>query len=118
VGSGILTKNEYQDGKPVLMREPKVFFIYDNAGEPVGINLFIGKRPSAFGNSTGGKQMLKWIQAGGGARLVMLVLHDDPVREYAYGHRRWSTRREGCYPYASALRRGQVQGLECDQHEE
>ena len=46
VGSSILTKYEYQDGKPVLMREPKVFFIDDNAGKPVGINLFIGKRPT------------------------------------------------------------------------
>jgi hypothetical protein len=29
--------------------------------------------------------MLEWTQAGDGARLMMLVLHDDPVREYAYG---------------------------------
>ncbi len=86
VGSSILTKYEYQDGKPVLMREPKVFFIDDNAGKPVGINLFIGKRPyAAFGNSPGDKQMLEWTQAGDGARLMMLVLHDDPAREYAYG---------------------------------
>lgn len=86
VGSSILTKYEYQDGKPVLMREPNVFFIDDNAGKPIGINLFIGKRPyAAFGNSPGDKQMLEWTQAGSGARLMMLVLHDDPVREYAYG---------------------------------
>ncbi|MGH7987535.1 MAG: HAD family hydrolase [Candidatus Binataceae bacterium] len=86
VGSSILTKYEYRDGKPVLMREPKVFFIDDNDGKPIGINLFIGKRPcAAFGNSPGDKQMLEWTQAGGGARLMMLVLHDDPVREYAYG---------------------------------
>jgi phosphoglycolate phosphatase-like HAD superfamily hydrolase len=86
VGSSILTKYEYQDGKPVLMREPKVFFIDDSAGKPVGINLFIGKRPyAAFGNSPGDKQMLEWTQAGDGARLTMLVLHDDPAREYAYG---------------------------------
>ncbi len=86
VGSSIMTKYEYQDGKPVLMREPKVFFIDDNAGKPIGINLFIVKRPyAAFGNSPGDKQMLEWTQAGDGARLMMLVLHDDPVREYAYG---------------------------------
>ena len=86
VGSSILTKYEYQDGKPVLMREPKVFFIDDNVGKPVGINLFIGKRPyAAFGNSVGDQQMLEWTQAGDGARLTMLVLHDDPAREYAYG---------------------------------
>ena len=29
--------------------------------------------------------MLEWTQAGEGARLMMLVLHDDAKREYAYG---------------------------------
>jgi phosphoglycolate phosphatase-like HAD superfamily hydrolase len=86
VGSSIVTKYEYQDGKPVLMREPKVFFNDNFGGKAVGINLFIGKRPyAAFGNSTGDQQMLEWTQEGDGARLMMLVLHDDPVREYAYG---------------------------------
>jgi len=86
VGSSILTRYELLNGKPVLMREPKVFFIDDKSGKPVGINLFIGKRPyAAFGNSTGDQQMLEWTQAGDGARLMMLVLHDDAQREYAYG---------------------------------
>jgi hypothetical protein len=86
VGSSILTKYEYQDGQPVLMGEPKVFFIDDFTGKAIGINLFIGKRPcAAFGNSAGDQQMLEWTQAGNGARLMMLVLHDDPEREYAYG---------------------------------
>ncbi len=86
VGSSVLTKYEYRDGKPVLLREPKVFFIDDKAGKAVGINLFIGKRPyAAFGNSTGDREMLEWTQAGGGMRLMMLVYHDDAVREYAYG---------------------------------
>lgn len=86
VGSSILTKYEYRDGKPVLLREPKVFFVDDKVGKPVGINLFIGKRPyAAFGNSTGDQQMLEWTQAGDGKRLMMLVYHDDKEREYAYG---------------------------------
>lgn len=86
IGSSILTKYEEQDGKPVLTREPKIFFINDHGGKPVGINLFIGKRPyAAFGNSTGDREMLEWTQAGAGIRLEMLVLHDDPSREYAYG---------------------------------
>ena len=38
-----------------------------------------------LGNSTGDQQMLEWTQAGDGARLMMLILHDDPEREYAYG---------------------------------
>jgi len=46
----------------------------------------IGRRPiAAFGNSTGDQQMLEYTGAGDGARLEMLVLHDDPAREYAYG---------------------------------
>jgi phosphoglycolate phosphatase-like HAD superfamily hydrolase len=86
VGSSIATKYEYRDGKPVLLRLPKVFFIDDHAGKPVGINLFIGKRPAAaFGNSTGDRQMLEWTGAGDGVRLMMLVYHDDAEREYAYG---------------------------------
>jgi hypothetical protein len=54
--------------------------------------MFIGKRAqAAFGNSgsadrkSGDAQMLEWTQAGDGARLMMLVLHDDAKREYAYG---------------------------------
>jgi len=86
IGSSIVTKYDHQDGKPVLMREPKVFFINDHAGKPTGINLFIGKRPTAaFGNSDGDRQMLEYTQAGKGMRLSMLILHDDEKREYAYG---------------------------------
>jgi phosphoserine phosphatase len=86
IGSSIVTKYDHQDGKPVLMREPEVFFINDHAGKPTGINLFIGKRPTAaFGNSDGDRQMLEYTQAGDGMRLSMLILHDDEKREYAYG---------------------------------
>jgi phosphoserine phosphatase len=86
VGSSIATKYEYQGGKPVLMREPKMFFLDDRAGKAIGINLFIGRRPhAAFGNSSGDREMLEWTGAGEGARLMMLVLHDDAEREYAYG---------------------------------
>jgi phosphoglycolate phosphatase-like HAD superfamily hydrolase len=86
VGSSIATKYESQGGRPVLMREPKVFFIDDKDGKAIGINLFIGKRPyAAFGNSGGDREMLEWTGAGDGARLMMLVLHDDAEREYAYG---------------------------------
>jgi phosphoserine phosphatase len=86
IGSSIETKYEMKDGKPVLMRLPKVHFIDDKAGKPVGINEFIGRRPiAAFGNSAGDRQMLEWTGAGGGARLMMLVFHDNAKREYAYG---------------------------------
>jgi len=86
IGSSIVTQYDYQDDVPVLMREPKVFFIDDKTGKAIGINLFIGKRPfAAFGNSGGDKEMLEWSGAGDGTRLMMLILHDDAEREFAYG---------------------------------
>jgi hypothetical protein len=46
----------------------------------------IGRRPyAAFGNSTGDRQMLEYTKAGKRPRLAVLILHDDAVREYAYG---------------------------------
>ncbi len=88
VGSSIKTKFEARDGKPVLVRLPEVNFLDDKAGKPVAINRHIGRRPiAAAGNSEGDRQMLEWTQAGGGARLMMLVHHDDAAREYAYGPR-------------------------------
>ena len=87
VGSAGATKYGYdKDGKPFLTKEPKLLLNDNNAGKPEGIHLMIGRRPhAAFGNSTGDQQMLEYTKAGDGARLSMLVLHDDKTREYAYG---------------------------------
>src|SRR5262249_11454044 len=73
-------------GKPFLTKEPKLLLNDNNAGKVEGIHLMIGRRPvAAFGNSPGDQQMLEYTTAGKGARLGMLVLHDDAKREYAYG---------------------------------
>jgi len=87
VGTAAATSYGYdKDGKPFLTKDPRVLLNDNNAGKPEGIYLMIGRRPvAAFGNSTGDRQMLEYTKAGGGARLSMLVLHDDAVREYAYG---------------------------------
>ena len=86
VGSSIKTKFEMRDGKPVLVRLPELNFNDDQGGKPVGINQHIGRRPiAAFGNSRGDKEMLEYTQGGSGARFMLLVLHDDAAREYAYG---------------------------------
>jgi phosphoglycolate phosphatase-like HAD superfamily hydrolase len=87
VGSAGGTTYGYgKDGKPMLTKEPKLLLNDDHAGKPEGIHLMIGRRPyAAFGNSAGDQQMLEYTKAGDGARLSMLVLHDDAKREYAYG---------------------------------
>jgi phosphoglycolate phosphatase-like HAD superfamily hydrolase len=87
VGTAGGVRYEYAtDGKPMLIKEPKLVLNDDNAGKPEGIHLMIGRRPYfAIGNSTGDRQMLEYTKAGGGLRLAMIVLHDDAEREYAYG---------------------------------
>jgi phosphoglycolate phosphatase-like HAD superfamily hydrolase len=87
VGSVGGTKYGYdKNGRPILTKEPKLLLNDNNAGKPEGIHLIIGRRPyAAFGNSTGDRQMLEYTGAGDGDRLMMLVLHDDGKREYAYG---------------------------------
>jgi phosphoglycolate phosphatase-like HAD superfamily hydrolase len=85
IGSSIKTRFEKQEGKPVLIRLPEVFFIDDGDGKPVAIQKFIGRRPIfAFGNSDGDQQMLEWTAAGAGARFMGLVHHTDAAREWAY----------------------------------
>ena len=87
IGSALSTKYGYgKDGKPILTKEPKLLLNDNFGGKPESIDLIIGRRPyAAFGNSTGDQQMLEYTGAGDGARLKMLVLHDDATREYAYG---------------------------------
>ena len=85
VGSGSATQFETWDEAPVLMRLPKVDFIDDGPGKPVGINRFVGRHPIfAFGNSDGDKEMLEWTAARPGLSFMGLVHHTDGVREYAY----------------------------------
>ena len=84
VGSIAEVKFELKDGVPTLTRLPKVAFVDDGPGKPVGIYRNIGRRPiAAFGNSDGDQQMLE-ATAGPGKRLMLLVHHDDAKREYAY----------------------------------
>jgi phosphoglycolate phosphatase-like HAD superfamily hydrolase len=87
VGTAGATKYGYdKSGRPFLTKEPKLLLNDNDAGKPEGIHFMIGRRPhAAFGNSTGDQQMLEYTAAGDGARLMMLVLHDDAKREYAYG---------------------------------
>ena len=87
IGSAESTTFGYdKGGKPFLTKSPPVLLNDNEAGKPEGIHLMIGRRPRvAVGNSVGDRQMLEYTKAGDGARLSMIVLHDDARREYAYG---------------------------------
>lgn len=85
VGSSIETRYEVREGKPVIVRDPKLHFIDDKDTKPLAINRFIGRRPIlAAGNSDGDFEMLEYSTSGDGARLGLLVHHTDADREWAY----------------------------------
>ena len=85
VGSTVRSEYIVNNGVPMILRRPEVAFIDDGDGKPVGIHDAIGRRPiAAFGNSDGDLAMLEWTTAGSGARLGVLVHHDDGEREFAY----------------------------------
>ncbi len=85
VGSSGALEYEVRGGAPLLLKLPKVDFIDDGKGKPIGIQRFIGRRPIlAFGNSDGDFQMLEWTTAAEGARFGGIVHHTDAVREWAY----------------------------------
>ncbi len=85
IGSSVAAEFQMRDGKPVLVRMPKIGFINDKGGKPVGIYEHIGRRPIlAFGNSDSDMQMIEYTTAGKGRRLGLFVHHTDAEREYAY----------------------------------
>jgi len=86
VGSSVVAEfQEDANGNPTLVRQPKIAFINDKAGKPVGIYQHIGKRPIlAFGNSDSDIQMIEYTLAGEGRRMGLFVHHTDADREYAY----------------------------------
>ena len=85
VGSSFALKVTEDAGRLALLREPRVDFIDDGPGKPIGIARHIGSRPiAAFGNSDGDYEMLRYTTEGAGRRLGMIIRHDDAEREFAY----------------------------------
>lgn len=85
IGTTFTAEYQYNAGKPVIMRMPKLAHNDDGPGKPVSIDAVIGRRPIlAFGNSDGDQQMLQWTAAGDGKRFMGLVHHTDAQREWAY----------------------------------
>ena len=85
VGSSIATEFDYNNGNPVIRRLPKLDFIDDKAGKPIGIHKYIGKKPVfASGNSDGDLQMLQWTDSNSYKSFQLYLHHTDSVREWAY----------------------------------
>ena len=85
VGSSVKLHLEEQGGQPVLMKLGELNSFDDREAKVQNIGLHIGRRPIlAFGNSDGDLAMMRYTLAGPGARLALLLHHDDADREVAY----------------------------------
>jgi len=86
IGTTVTTSFDPKKHGNDLTLDAKMLLNNNYAGKAEDIYLFTGRRPRiAFGNTAGDQQMLEYTTAGDGARLGLLVLHDDKEREYAYG---------------------------------
>lgn len=91
------------DGKPILIKQPKIEFVEDGPGKSVGINRFIGRQPIfAFGNSDGDLQMLQYTPGRDGASFLGLVHHTDAEREWADDRKSPVGRRDNALAVAKA----------------
>jgi haloacid dehalogenase-like hydrolase len=85
IGSSAKLRFEAADSAARLMKLPELNSFDDREVKPANIGLHIGRRPIlAFGNSDGDLAMLRYCKTGSGARLALLVHHDDAEREIAY----------------------------------
>lgn len=85
IGSSVKTKFEASGSAFDLMKLGELNSFDDREVKPANIGLHIGRRPLlAFGNSDGDLAMLRYTKAGSGARLSLLLHHDDAEREVAY----------------------------------
>jgi len=106
IGSSVRTRFEMQDGRGELMKLAELDSFDDRDEKPANIGRHIGRRPIlAFGNSDGDLAMLRYVKTGPGARLALLLHHDDAEREFAYD------REFRLSPLAEALDKAQAYGI-------
>jgi len=85
VGSSCRLRFELDDNRASLRKVAELGSFDDREAKPQNIGLHIGRRPLlAFGNSDGDLAMLRYTRSGRGARLALLLHHDDAEREVAY----------------------------------
>jgi hypothetical protein len=85
IGSRAKTRLDREGGVVEVAMLAELDSFNDGEVKPRNISLHIGRRPLlGFGNSDGDLDMLLHVKAGAGARLALLLHHDDAEREAAY----------------------------------
>jgi phosphoserine phosphatase len=85
IGSSTTLAWQPDEGGGRIVRKPELDVVDDGPEKPVRIWSRVGRRPLlAAGNSNGDLPMLAFAELPGRPSLRLLVLHDDPEREFAY----------------------------------
>jgi phosphoserine phosphatase len=85
IGSSTSLAYEQDEHGGRIVRKPELDVLDDGPAKPVRIWSRVGRRPLlAAGNSNGDLPMLQFAERTGRPGLRLLVLHDDPAREFDY----------------------------------
>jgi len=85
IGSSTALAWEPSEGGGRILRRPEADVLDDGPAKPLRIWSRVGRRPIlAAGNSNGDLPMLQFAAWPGRPGLRLLVLHDDPAREFDY----------------------------------
>jgi phosphoserine phosphatase len=85
IGSSTSLAYEQDEHGGRIVRKPELDVLDDGPAKPVRIWSRVGRRPLlAAGNSNGDLPMLRFAERAGRPGLRLLVLHDDPAREFDY----------------------------------
>jgi phosphoserine phosphatase len=85
IGSSVSLAYLPDEGGGTIVRKPEADVLDDGPEKPVRIWSRVGRRPLlAAGNSNGDIPMLAFAEQPGRPGLRLLVLHDDPDREFDY----------------------------------
>jgi phosphoserine phosphatase len=85
IGSSVKLRYDGGGERVSLSKLSELNLFNDREAKALSIGLHIGRRPLlAFGNSDGDLPMMRYAKSGPGARLALLLNHDDAERESAY----------------------------------
>jgi phosphoserine phosphatase len=85
IGSSVSLAYQPDEGGGRIVRKPEADVLDDGPQKPVRIWSRVGRRPLlAAGNSNGDIPMLAFAEPPGRPSLRLLLLHDDPEREFDY----------------------------------